>query len=145
MNAISTVDDMTLDGGVACLDFVNSGLGTAADERVERLHCYQDLLKLAARTGLITSVKLRELIKQERASTAAAQAVFEDALAARSAMVQLFGSIADRTVPDLAKQTLSSFNKYMLQAVERQSFVVEDETIILATVRSKSAFREPLD
>ena len=77
MNAISTVDDMTLDGGVACLDFVNSGLGTAADETVERLHCYQDLLKLAARAGVITSVKLRELSKQERAFAGEAHAVFE--------------------------------------------------------------------
>ncbi|WCT13451.1 CGNR zinc finger domain-containing protein [Mucilaginibacter jinjuensis] len=68
MNQISTVTTMTLDGGVSCLDFVNSGYDREKDVVAERLHTYDDLLILSARLELFdgrTVARLKAAAKNE--------------------------------------------------------------------------------
>jgi len=145
MGTISTIDEMDLDGGVACLDFVNSGLGTHSGEVAERLHSYSDLLSLARRLGLLDRRLLVRLSDRAAAHPKEARNVLDQALTARSAMTDIFGAIADKTTQQLKKTSLSTFNEMIRAARSRQEFVVGKGELRLTIAEPENILTEPLD
>ncbi|RFM26821.1 CGNR zinc finger domain-containing protein [Deminuibacter soli] len=95
MKTITTVETMTLDGGTACLDFINSGYDREHGVVVERLHSYEDLLVLAGRIDLLEPAILKTLHRQVSKSPALANKALAFARQARVLLYQLFTGETD--------------------------------------------------
>jgi len=136
---------MDLDGGIACLDFVNSGLGTLKADAVDRLHTYQDLLTLAGRLSLLDKKIIKGLTRQAAKHPTDARAVLERALQARLSMQDIFGSIADGQLLKLNKKTLDQFNGFAARSVGKQVFTVYNGELLLSVVQDENDLMLPLD
>src|SRR5256885_9012952 len=79
-----------LDGGVACLDFVN----TRSDSSGEHLNTYFDLVAFAQQSTLLTQVDADGLRARARRSPGAADAVAQNARVLREALRQIFSAVA---------------------------------------------------
>jgi predicted RNA-binding Zn ribbon-like protein len=145
MVSVSTINEMDLDGGIACLDFVNSGLHTHKGEIAERLHCYQDLLTLAGRVLLLDKKILGILNSQAIRHPKEAQAVLETALRVRLSMQEIFGSIADRKVQKMDKTALDKFNAFIAGAVSKQAFAVHKGALQLTLIQPEKELVQPLN
>jgi len=135
---------MDLDGGIACLDFVNSGLNTNKGEVAERLHSYQDLLTLAGRVLLLDKKQHRELASLADKQSKEAQAVLETALQVRGSMQEIFGCIADRQVQQIQTTTLNNFNTFIAHVVSRRAFAVNRGALILSMPQPQRELTQPL-
>lgn len=145
METTTPIDEMDLDGGVACLDFVNSGLGTNKDDVIERLHSYDDLLTLAGRLSLLDRRMLARLSDRAGARPKEARAILDQALMARSAMGDVFGAIADKTTLQLKKGSLVTLNEFLLAARSRQEYVVSRGQVQLSIAEPENVLTMALD
>jgi predicted RNA-binding Zn ribbon-like protein len=132
MSTVSTISEMTLDGGMPCLDLVNSGLDTQKGEEVERIYTYDDLLILTGRVRLLDKSVLRQLTKQAAQEPANAVKALQKLWKARQVMQQLFDAIADGEPDKLDPLVLHKFNAYISQTVKQQQFVVYKKELVLS-------------
>lgn len=124
MSSVTTISEMDLDGGVACLDLVNSGLSIFKDEKVERLHTYADLLILTGRLGLLNKRTLDKLSRTAVDEPGQARRALQQALEARKVMASVFGALADGELDKLDSPVLEKFNSFISNALKEQHFIV---------------------
>jgi len=127
MTGLSTIHTMTLDGGIACLDFVNAGYDIQKNVMTERVHSYDDLLILAGRLylldkGLLARLKAQALSNNEDAGKALAAA--RDA---RRVMYDIFSAIALDQLGEVDPHQLFLLNQLFAEALPfRKLAVVND-------------------
>ena len=93
---LSTVEELELVGGDACLDFVNTASNRTGGPVRDRLVAYGDLVTFAERVGEVgpqTAARLRSLAE---ADPAAAEAVLRRARELREAIYRSFSAMARR-------------------------------------------------
>ena len=145
MAVSSTITDMTLDGGIPCLDLVNSGLGTYKDELIERLHHYTDLLTLAERSALLGPDVIAKLKREAKRRPDEAALVLNSTRQVRLVMHKIFSPIAEGKTHSIDKSTLKEFNNFIIQANSTQSFKIVEEKLALSMHHSAHDLRRPLD
>lgn len=89
----TTVEDMELVGGEACLDFVNTGSSRAQPPFKEKLHGYDDLLTFAERVELIDGSQAARLRSVAEADPEEAEAVLRRSRALREAIYRAFAAM----------------------------------------------------
>lgn len=125
MLAAKTIANMTLDGGIACLDFVNSGYDTEKDTIVERLHDYSDLLRLSERLSLLNKEKIESLRILSTIHIEEGEGVLALAREVRQVLFKVFTALATGTLDKLSQEVLKAFNGYISRAYANQSFFIE--------------------
>ncbi|MFD1140936.1 CGNR zinc finger domain-containing protein [Larkinella insperata] len=121
MANVSTITEMDLVGGAACLDFVNTALDL--DVPVERLHTYQDLLMLVRRLSLLDEKTLADLERLARAEPEQAERVLSQARQVRSAMLATFNAMVKGELATLQASDLSTFNELISEALNQRRFL----------------------
>jgi predicted RNA-binding Zn ribbon-like protein len=129
MPAVTTISEMDLDGGVACLDFINSGLNTNAGDEVERLHGYQDILILVKRLSLMEPRAIRALSAAAAIHPRKAQEILTKTLHLRHILHTIIGAIADNKVPQIDRSALNAFNDYISSALSTRRFAIGEGTL----------------
>lgn len=141
--AITDIHQMTLSGGAACLDFINSGL-EIDHAKVERLHHYDDLLVLTERLELMNAQELHNLRKLAEAVPKSATSCLEQAVNLREVLYQIFSAIADPGALDVGEKYLSLFNAWRGEALAAQAFSISDNQLTLGFYKTGETLVQPL-
>jgi len=96
------IQSIRLDGGVLCLDFVNTIHDRLEDEERDYLADYEDLLRWGRHSGAIGSQTLEHLQHLAVEKTAMAVTVFEQARLVREALYRLFFNTIQHALVDRA-------------------------------------------
>lgn len=127
MPKVSTIAEMDLAGGVACLDFVNTGLNDELP--VERLHSYTDLLILIDRLSLLdldTLATLKWLAEQDSGQ---AERVLLKAREVRQAMLLVFAALAKGQLDQATAEVLAPFNDHIKEAFGERGFFTQKDRL----------------
>jgi len=135
---------MTLDGGVPCLDFVNSGYDKQKNVIVERLHSYNDLLVLTQRLALSDNDTIAELKKKAAVCQPEAQQVLLDARRVRQEMFALFIAVAQGKLVQLPPTTLEAFNEQLARAQINRALAIQDGQLVMAWTSGTVQLQQPL-
>jgi predicted RNA-binding Zn ribbon-like protein len=144
MATVKTISEMKLDGGMACLDFINSGYDTEREVIVERLQTYSDLLILAERLTLFKKAGISALRKLAASEKVKAQQALETARKARKVMFEVFRAIAHENLEKLDKNILDAFNTYISSALASQAFTSSGGTLQITWAEPRVNLAQPL-
>jgi predicted RNA-binding Zn ribbon-like protein len=113
-----------LEGGILCLDFVNTLDDRPSDAPKELLNSYADLLHFGEDTGILKPSEADALMERSQASPKEAVRVLGSAIELREAMYAIFWALVKRqSVPEKA---MAQFNGYV-QDAGRHSRLVESK------------------
>jgi predicted RNA-binding Zn ribbon-like protein len=99
MEARSPAEILDLDGGVLCLDFVNTVDGHRAGKHYDYLVEYVDFVRWAVHAGALVEAEAEELLASAAASSAAARTVLDAAAAVREALYRIFLAVMEGAQP----------------------------------------------
>lgn len=133
MGKISTIAEMDLVGGAACLDFVNTTLND--DLPVERLHSFSDLLVLTQRLALLDTDTLASLKQLAEQNSGQAELVLQKAREIRQSMLLVFTALANGQTAQIKGQILSSFNRHINEALGERGFSIQGDELTHAWER----------
>ena len=139
-----TIEEMQLDGGVACLDFINS----ACDEDglvVERLHEYGDLLTLAERVKLLDRPTVRSLHLRAGKNKTEAHRVLTRAKENRLLLSRVFLAVAAKKPSGLDEKILLKLNRELREASSRKTFRVSGKELVEGWQTKPDDLSLPLD
>lgn len=138
-----TIGEMQLDGGIACLDFVNSAVNEDG-LIVERLHEYGDLLTLAERVKLLDQHTINTLRARAKKNEKEAHRVLARAKDNRGMLFKIFSALAAKKPVGLEEQLLIKFNKQLREAAGRKAFKVSGKELV-EDWQTKDDLSLPLD
>jgi predicted RNA-binding Zn ribbon-like protein len=95
----TTVEEMELIGGEACLELVNTGSARSSPPFKEKLHGYGDLVTLAERTELLDAAAAKRLRREAEARPERAAEVLERARVLREAVYRAFTAMTEGGTP----------------------------------------------
>ncbi len=105
----AAIDAMRLDGGVLCLDFVNTVPSRLDGLNRDHLKDFHDLVYWARRAGIVDEAGFERLQKAGAANEKKAEAFFADALGVRELVYSIFRLIShNKKVP---QASINAFNK----------------------------------
>lgn len=127
MAKMSTISDMDLAGGAACLDLVNTALN---DELlVERLHSYTDLLILTQRLSLLDIDTLAALKRLAEQDPGQAELILLEAREVRHSMLALFAALARGQLQQTTDSVLTPFNSHINEALSKREFFPQGDKV----------------
>ena len=144
MLVAKTIEEMQLDGGIACLDFINSAFDTEKEIVVERLHTYHDLLILAKRLHLLKRDSLKTLTRLAGKQPAKAQQILLTARRVRKVMFKVFNALAHGSLEQLDPKFLQKFNKQITSALSTQAFMVKGTHLYMTWKNGQDNLMQPL-
>ena len=100
------VEELVRNGGVLCLDFINTVEPRTGPVSREWLTGYPDLVTWARHGGLFDEAAAGALLRTSAARPSAAQAAFQTAIDLRETLFRLFSAIVDNTTPPTADLTV---------------------------------------
>jgi predicted RNA-binding Zn ribbon-like protein len=109
-----SIDQLRLDGGVLCLDFINTIDNRKRKESVDYLDSYAGLLKWYQHAGTLSPKILHTLERLGKDYPQKAAMVFEKSIRLRELLHQLFVAVAGGRKP--AAADLLQFNSYLSEA-----------------------------
>ena len=121
MSKLSTIWEMDLVGGAACLDFVNTGLDE--NRSAERIHSYNDLLVINQRLSLLNDRTLDCLKHIANEKPSQAQQVLIKARDIRQSMQSVFTALATGQGDQLTTSQLKIFNDHINEALVERIFI----------------------
>lgn len=130
MAKVSTISEMDLAGGAACLDFINTAL--EFDEPVERLHSYHDLLILIRRLSLLDDTTLTDLARLAEEEPGRAERVLLKARQVRQSMFTLFAALVKEESKVIKSSALKGFNEHINEAVDKRGFIWQADQLALS-------------
>jgi predicted RNA-binding Zn ribbon-like protein len=129
MAKVSTITEMDLTGGAACLDFVNTAL--EFDEPVERLHTYNDLLIFTRRLSLVDTNTLATLDQLAQEDPGQAERVLLKARQVRQSMLTIFEAVVKGKLEEVTDSDLKTFNEHINDALVKRGFFRQADKLAL--------------
>ena len=114
MSAQKSITDLRLDGGVLCLDFVNTISNRKKTPPVDYLHHFKDVLQWYGHTGSLPAKTIHTLERLAKDYPQKAAVVFDKSIALRELLHRLFRCKASGKRP--APADLFQFNSYIGEA-----------------------------
>ena len=108
-------------GGRLCLDFANTVHCYRADDILDELKSYADLVAWSRQAGVLTEREARRLLRKATEHPVKANAVFERAKALRNAIFRIFAAIAQEKAPE--RNDLARLNAALAEAMVRARVV----------------------
>jgi len=103
------IDAIRLDGGVPCLDFVNTIPDRVDGTNRDNLKTFDDLLYWARKAGILTSASFSALEHARDANERKAKSFFSEAIVLRSLIYDIFKPISQQQ--KVKSADLDTFNK----------------------------------
>jgi predicted RNA-binding Zn ribbon-like protein len=144
MVAISTIETMTLDGGMACLDLVNSGYDTQPGIITDRMFSYADLITLSSRLGILDQQEIAALsLLASKNSTQAAKAL-NNLKKFRELMYQVLVAMVHKKLPALNKAVLKELNTYLAESITHRELILSQGAFKADWKKEKLNLEKPL-
>ncbi|GAB3787445.1 hypothetical protein GCM10028818_52440 [Spirosoma horti] len=142
MGKVSTIAEMDLAGGVACLDFVNTALNDVLP--VERIHSYTDLLTLIHRLSLLDTNTLAALKGLGEQNPERADCVLQKAREVRQAMLIVFAALTRGQLKQVTAQVVASFNESIQEALGEREFSIQGSKLELRWKRPEKELMQAI-
>jgi len=113
--------NLSLLGGRPCLDFVNTLDWRGADQPVEYLHTYQDLVAWSRRVGTISAKEANTIFQRSKKRPSKQTRVLDKAIKLRETIYRIFSSLADGR--PASNKDLAAFNKFLSQTMKNSQIV----------------------
>ena len=113
--------NLSLLGGRPCLDFVNTLDWRGADQSVEYLHTYQDLVAWSRHAGTISAKEANIMLQRSQKRPSKQDKVLGKAIKLRETIYRIFSSLSDGR--PVANKDLSAFNKFLSQTMKSSQIV----------------------
>jgi predicted RNA-binding Zn ribbon-like protein len=124
MAAISTIETMTLDGGMACLDLVNSGYDLLPGIITERMFSYADLLTLSSRLGILDQQEVAALSQLASKNSTQATKALNNLKKFREILYHVLVAMVHKKLPDLNKSALKDLNTYLAESIAHRELIL---------------------
>ena len=108
-----------------CLDFVNTRNWENRDPKYERFNTYADLVRWNCQAGALTGVEARRFAEAAKHRPAQAQAIFEQSMALRETIYQIFSAVAQGVTPEAAD--LTTLNAVLSETLAHLRLVPAEE------------------
>ncbi|TDH21283.1 hypothetical protein EXU57_20295 [Segetibacter sp. 3557_3] len=126
MQEEKSISNMQLDGGIACLDFINTQFTSGAGVG-DRLTSYNDVLVLSERVFLFPGESIKQLKKLAAGSPEEAEHNAAQARYMRGVMTAVFTPIALGANSQFGQGVLAEFHNQVSAAFSRQQLVYKDD------------------
>jgi len=113
--------NLSLLGGRACLDFVNTLDWRGADHPVEFLHTYEDLVAWSRHAGTISAKEANNILQRSKKRPSEQTRVLGKAIMLRETIYRIFSFISEGQ--PAAKKDLARFNKLLSQTMKNAQIV----------------------
>jgi len=130
MGLIKSMEELHLDGGIPCLDLVNSALETEVDQLVERMFTYTDLLTLSLRSGLLDQGRIKSLKTLARTKPSEAAALLPRVREIRKDMYAVFLQIALKKTGQTDKAAIDRLNQAISWARSARKFGITGNRLV---------------
>ncbi len=107
----SEIDEISLDGGILCLDFVNTVHDRVKKPFRDYFHNAEDILRWGRRTEILNEASYEILNKKLGSSLLDEKPFYEKTLELRDLLYGIFYKIAHKK--ELTAEELQSFNEYL--------------------------------
>ena len=121
----SVAENLQLLGGALCLDFANTVGNHKSDQPSDHLADYADLVAWSRHANILTRREAQQLLDQAARERAAADNIFQRAVALREAIYGIFTAIADGASPKTAD--LDLLNEALARALVHSRIVSTKE------------------
>jgi predicted RNA-binding Zn ribbon-like protein len=134
--------NLPLLGGQLCLDFANTVDWRLGDDQHDWLSTYGDLVAWSRHTGILSKAQARQILKEAKASPAAAAAVFTQALALRGLIYRVFSLIAHGYMP--ANNDVEELNFALSRSLARMRLVSTPDSFEWGWAENGGRLERPL-
>ncbi len=110
------IDTLTIDGGILCLNFVNTVYAWRGKNLHEYLETYDDVIRWCRKLDLFNEEKLGELKQHSDQNPYYAADVLTEIKSLRLIFYKLFSSIASRNTDAITQEEMKAFNTFMSRA-----------------------------
>lgn len=117
----STIENMNLDGGCLCLDFINTVHSRTEEPVRDYFFTYNDIIRWTARTGIVSKKVQKSLSAYAAAHPEKAESSFRKMIRAREELFALFGAIAGNKRP--ASEVIDKLNRLLALALTHMELV----------------------
>ncbi|CAL1518274.1 ABATE domain-containing protein [Chitinophaga sp. MM2321] len=114
MSAQKTLASLRLDGGILCLDFVNTVSNRRRSTTHDYLPNFRELLQWYAHTGALSAKTIQTLERLAKGYPQKAAVIFDKSIQLRELLLRLFTAVIAHKPP--AASDLQLFNTYMADA-----------------------------
>ncbi|SMO46271.1 CGNR zinc finger domain-containing protein [Fodinibius sediminis] len=120
-----SIETLPLDGGVLCLNFINTVHDYLKPDPYDYLEDYSDLLEWSEKAGLMSSEERETLSLLAQSNIEGAARVHREAIELRGLFYELFRCIANGQMPD--RHTQDTFNARLQQAMRFLKLTIDKE------------------
>ena len=113
--------NLSLLGGRPCLDFVNTLDWRGADQPVEYLHTYQDLVAWSRHAGTISVKEASTMLQRSKKRPSKQTKVLGKAIKLRETIYRIFSTLSDGR--QAANKDLVIFNKFLSQTMKSSQII----------------------
>lgn len=113
--------NLTLVGGMLCMDFVNTVDWRGRENPIEFLNDYKDLVDWGRHAGIVKSKEAKALIQKASKHPIKAKAVLNEAVSFREALYRIVASILEKKAP--GKKDLITLNEAISKNVSQMKIV----------------------
>lgn len=133
-----TIENMHLDGGCLCLNFVNTVHSRKELPVDDYLHSYEDIIRWTKRTGILTPKQQQHLLAYASSFPGKARYAFKKSIETRELLFELFYYLTQGKKP--SPTVMESFNKLLAAAMPHLYLKPSEDGMQLAW----KAERDPL-
>lgn len=142
MNIDKTIENMYLDGGCMCFDFVNTVHSRRQEPQHDYLTAYTDLLTLCARTETMPAKRLDTLKNFAKSNPQEANETLEEIIKYRELLYQLFTKVA--AAKPIGREVLNQFNVLLSKSLSKIRLVADGVEVEKGWNESKINLKEPV-
>jgi predicted RNA-binding Zn ribbon-like protein len=133
---------MTIDGGCACFNFVNTVHSRVEDDKYDYLNSYEDLIEWMKKIKLLPAEKLKNLEKLAALNNKAAVKALIKIKKQRELLYNFFSPVIHNMEPE--DNVVKSINKFLSDALSDLSFNYKNGELKLELNNSNPDLYEPL-
>lgn len=136
------IENMHLDGGRLCLDFINTVHSRAKPTIDDYLYSYADIMRWTKRTAILSNKQQHHLQAYADQHPAKAKQAFKKMIACREELYRLFRSLADGRRPE--DEVVNSFNQFLPDALSHLRIMPQANVMQLVWTEGKDPLLLPL-
>ena len=124
-----SIQTLTIDGGVLCLNFINTVYAWRGKNLHEYLGTYPEVLEWCAKIDLIDGKTLTALAKVAQENPEQAESALNEMKAVRQELYTIFSSVAAHEVQNLPTEPIKFINHYLAIALSKTRLEVKNNQL----------------
>ena len=142
MSKIRSIETMTIDGGCACFNFVNTVHSRVEEDSYDYINSYDDLIEWMEKVKLLPVEKLKSLKKIAASDNKAAEKALTKIKKQRELLYKFFSPVIHNKEPE--NSVVKNINKALSDSLSSLSFNYNNGELELGWITNSLDLYEPL-